>query len=440
MSGQLASGLRGDVGEGMVRRTVLPIATKKGMTGAEALMSGDWEFAVPEMISSLYQAPADALATYDASVSGLPVSQEEFDQNMMNLGSAVAGSKIMARPIAAGAKGVANAIDTAQREQLQKLITENTPVQDVSSLAGRQFYDPNNVELQRMQSGTLTPQEADYWNKLAAADKMRAQGVSDETIANTTGILRLPRVDLKGNPLSPRSVNDPGYRETFAATPIEMGTLRPDRLNDYGFNVFDDPTLGKVSGSFDSSTTPPTLRLNPNQSAQAKAQTKAHEMAHGDDLISGIRSGEGGTSPDVVLYQKFNSIAALKKDIKAEKDPTVKRLLKDRLSALKRQTSYELYEANPGEMLARLSSGETTMARRLTPSQVLNPYLLPSYSPVQRGIMALKTAAFSETSPVMRFLQDHNYLNPADSRDYHLGVPMDVSKAVTGTYSAKSKP
>jgi hypothetical protein len=426
-------------------------AVTQPLTTAEALLSGMYDSGV-DVASTLGPDPAylnNALqemygVTYDeATDEQVTRAREALFGDVLNVAGVVPGVGAAAKGIASlpnAVKGAANAIDTAQRAQFQRVISENTPVQDVSSLAGRQFYDPNNVELRRMQSGTLTSQEADYWNKLAMADKMRAQGVSDETIANTVGILRLPRVDLKGNPLSPRSVNDPGYRETFAATPTEMGTLRPDRLNDYGFNIFDDPTLGVFSGSFNSRSTPPTIRLNPNQSAQAKAETKAHEMAHGDDLISGIPSGERGTDPDVVMHQKFDAISALEKDIKAEKNPTVKRMLKDRLSALKRQTSYELYEANPGEMLARLSSGETTMARRLTPFQVLNPYLLPKNSPVQRGIMALNTAAFSETNPVMRRLLDYGYLSRADTRDYHVGVPMDVSKAVTGTYSAKSKP
>jgi len=126
-SGRFASALHGDVGEGMVRRTILPIATKQGMTGAEALMSGDFEFAVPEMLSFLYQAPADAFATYDASVSGLPVSQEEFDQKMMNLGSVMAGSNVMAGQVAKTAGGIKSlplaAADTAPQNDFYKLLT-----------------------------------------------------------------------------------------------------------------------------------------------------------------------------------------------------------------------------------------------------------------------------------------------------------------------------
>jgi hypothetical protein len=90
----------------MVRRTILPIATKQGMTGAEALMSGNFEFAIPEMLSSLYQIPADALATYDAASSGLPVPDEEFNQKMMNMGSVMGGGQIMARPVGRAAQGI----------------------------------------------------------------------------------------------------------------------------------------------------------------------------------------------------------------------------------------------------------------------------------------------------------------------------------------------
>jgi hypothetical protein len=66
--------------EGKTVRTILPIATPEGMTGAEALMSGDFEFTAPELLRGLYEAPAEAINVASAIGKGVPVTEEQVQQ------------------------------------------------------------------------------------------------------------------------------------------------------------------------------------------------------------------------------------------------------------------------------------------------------------------------------------------------------------------------
>jgi hypothetical protein len=66
--------------EGKTVRNILPIATPPGMTGAEALMSGDFEFTVPELLRGLYEGPAEAINVASAIGKGVPVTEEQVQQ------------------------------------------------------------------------------------------------------------------------------------------------------------------------------------------------------------------------------------------------------------------------------------------------------------------------------------------------------------------------
>lgn len=66
--------------EGKTVRTILPIATPEGMTGAEALMSGDFDFTVPELLRGLYEGPAEAINVASAIGKGVPVTEEQVQQ------------------------------------------------------------------------------------------------------------------------------------------------------------------------------------------------------------------------------------------------------------------------------------------------------------------------------------------------------------------------
>jgi hypothetical protein len=66
--------------EGKTVRNILPIATPEGMTGAEALMSGDFDFTVPELLRGLYEGPAEAINVASAIGKGVPVTEEQVQQ------------------------------------------------------------------------------------------------------------------------------------------------------------------------------------------------------------------------------------------------------------------------------------------------------------------------------------------------------------------------
>jgi len=66
--------------EGKTVRNILPIATPEGMTGAEALMSGDFEFTAPEILRGLYEAPAEAINVASAIGKGVPVTEDQVQQ------------------------------------------------------------------------------------------------------------------------------------------------------------------------------------------------------------------------------------------------------------------------------------------------------------------------------------------------------------------------
>jgi hypothetical protein len=50
------------------------------MTGAEALMSGDFDFTVPEFLRGLYEGPAEAINVASAVGKGVPVTEEQVQQ------------------------------------------------------------------------------------------------------------------------------------------------------------------------------------------------------------------------------------------------------------------------------------------------------------------------------------------------------------------------
>ena len=59
---------------------ILPMSWPEGMTGAEALMSGEWDWTAPELLRGLYEAPAEAANVTSATLTGTPVTQQQMAQ------------------------------------------------------------------------------------------------------------------------------------------------------------------------------------------------------------------------------------------------------------------------------------------------------------------------------------------------------------------------
>lgn len=92
--------------EGKTVRTILPIATPEGMTGAEALMSGDFDFTVPEFLRGMYEGPAEAINVASAIGKGVPVTEEQVQQAgqvvpemITGIGPATFAAKSLARGV-----------------------------------------------------------------------------------------------------------------------------------------------------------------------------------------------------------------------------------------------------------------------------------------------------------------------------------------------------
>lgn len=77
--------------EGRRVGTILPMSFPEGMTGAEAIMSGEWDFAVPEFIRGMYEAPAEAANVAGATVRGIPVTEQQMQEAATNLAGSVTG-------------------------------------------------------------------------------------------------------------------------------------------------------------------------------------------------------------------------------------------------------------------------------------------------------------------------------------------------------------
>ena len=83
--------------EGRRIGTILPISMPEGMTGSEALLSGDFEFTVPELLRGLYEAPAEAINVGSAMLRGVPVTRDQILETAMTVGAAGVGPRPMAR-------------------------------------------------------------------------------------------------------------------------------------------------------------------------------------------------------------------------------------------------------------------------------------------------------------------------------------------------------
>lgn len=83
--------------EGRRIGTILPISMPEGMTGAEALMSGDFEFTAPELLRGLYEAPAEAINVGSAMLRGVPVTRDQILETAMTVGAAGVGPRPMGR-------------------------------------------------------------------------------------------------------------------------------------------------------------------------------------------------------------------------------------------------------------------------------------------------------------------------------------------------------
>lgn len=310
------------------------------------------------------------------------------DASREELGARLEALSVLSSVIPTGkaVQSAGGAVDAAQLRQAQRLDESVRPVQPPPDLPpNSRMIVPTGDEL----------------------DVMTQDMVSD--------YFTIPLVNTYGNELGSRLV-----------TPMSdeaVERIRPGNAD--LIDVVDNPDLPKgVYGR----GYPTRIELNPNRPKDLRDKTLRHEMSHTDAMVTGsnLPRQEVGTNPEYVSQVKDDMLQSIGESMKFLKDPEERASWKALQKELRGLTPQELYERNPGEMLARLAEGDPTTARRLTASELLNPYITPTSLP-KRAAMALGTGIFSNTSRLREMSPET--LKPLFSMDYYASAPMDLSKA-----------
>tara|TARA_R110001606_G_scaffold349969_1_gene499984 strand:+ start:575 stop:1918 length:1344 start_codon:yes stop_codon:yes gene_type:complete len=184
----------------------------------------------------------------------------------------------------------------------------------------------------------------------------------------------LPIRDMTGERLGSRIVTPMGEEAR------EM--IRP--YGDASLNVVDNPDIeSPIQGQY--LPNKDLIELRPGMDARERASVLQHEIAHFDQDQSRLPYEETGTDPITMAEVRDEQIAALDSLIKDSSIPKDERksyrVLRKELNSL---TPQEMYEANPGEMLARIAMGDPTSARKVSALQMLNPYIMGQSNPSYR--------------------------------------------------------
>lgn len=86
-------------GKGMERASILPFARPEGVSLAQSLQDGTWEFAVPGAILDAFRGTARAVDAPAAALKGVPYTQQQIAENAMSgAGLAMAGGAAFPSP------------------------------------------------------------------------------------------------------------------------------------------------------------------------------------------------------------------------------------------------------------------------------------------------------------------------------------------------------
>lgn len=158
-----------------------------------------------------------------------------------------------------------------------------------------------------------------------------------------------------------------------------MGEEARERIRPYGdddLKIVDSDDLAGTRTLAQYSPGEYQIEMRPLLPTEEYGSTLQHEIAHFDQDQSRLPYQEGGTSPPRMAEVRNEQIAALGGLVN---DPSIPKDERKRYKALLQEytnlTPMEMYEQNPGEMLARLAAGNPTTARRVSAFQMLNPYI-----------------------------------------------------------------
>lgn len=366
-----------------------------------------------ELIMGVYDAGSD-LFTQDLNDRLLEMYGVTFDQATDEqvsrareavFGDAATVASVLppAKALEKGTDAASIAIDAAQRRQAEEFFRSIEPEFDPKAAAGSRFFYPSRDEAHNM-LGNPTAMEQLHMEASAKAKDMLTQGFDPSIVYQATGVLPVPLRDSLGV--------DHGYRLIAAMDDLEFDAIRPHSV--YNIDVVMDPTLSRSEGGYfkptkGGGTKDYTIGLNPALSGSQRAKALTHELTHADLTEGDIGWSESGMNEDMARLLKADAVDQLKRDLKNASSEAEKAEIQELLDEIMSLTPFELYSRTPGEMLARLSEGDTTMARRLKALELANPYLSPD-GKLRRYTSAILSGVFG--------------------KNYHAAVPMDLSKAI----------
>lgn len=400
---------------------ILPMSWPEGMTGSEALMSGKWEWDVPEAIRSLYDAPAEGANVLGAAAAGVPVSKSKGEEAMTALAPVIMLGEV-------GGLSAERAIDRAQRRQSDAFFARHQPEYDPQDFVGGRYYHPTAAERAAFEADPMNAPLGQhvYDQNSTTARLMLEAGADPQDVFKAAGHM-IPV------PLRTALGKDYGYRLVQRVPPELIDEFRPGASA--GLPVVRKDMKKYISGEFlvdDPAVGGPAIHVNQRLPKETQERTIAHEQAHGDLNEGSIGLDELGANGALMREDRFNQLAAIDQLMKETKDPAVLSALRRHRDNLRNMTPFEMYHRNPGEMLARLAEGDTSMAVRLTPIEALNPYIRPGTSFAGRVGDATATAILSDTYPLYGALEQVLGV-PLAGADVHALVPMDLNKAIIST-------
>ena len=343
-----------DAEQGRVRADVLPMTRPEGMTGIEALLSGNAELAIPGGLLGGAEAAAMGIDAPAAAYQGMIPAENMVGEALGTGGMAMTGGML--------------------------------------PNAGRLMeFDPTTVSI----FGGRNARTADL-SALRRAERMQARGATGEEIWQDTGWFQGAdgqwrfEINDTGSQMRPAAMQFAGdyipLRDAFSH--LEMQRAYPEMFsltgNPYRFTELPAGTPeADFRGSFDRDTGDIKVSTVSSPSMNEARSVTLHELQHAIQRAEGFTPGASfGTASDILLRERRMAADALERQMERRQrelglegylpqtnDPELRQLQDDYMFATQRAISeqeiYDLYRRAYGEAEARLVQSRMDM----TPQQ-----------------------------------------------------------------------
>lgn len=170
----------GDVGEGMQRASMLPVARPEGMSVAEAVRSGDARLAVPQGVLDAISGLLGGIDAPAAAAQGLIPAEDMVGEAMGTAGVAMGAGGLLSRPAGSvGMGGRVNAADLGLKHPASR-INLRMPVSEMQfGIEDLQNMQPERiVDIADFQNQYIAPA---FWDRTRAGGLLASIG--DETLS-----------------------------------------------------------------------------------------------------------------------------------------------------------------------------------------------------------------------------------------------------------------